>query len=343
MRIAILGGAFDPIHNGHIQIAKVALKKLPIDEVWFMPSAATPLKSSQKASFKDRCNMIKLAIRPYRHMKLCTLEQELGRISYTIETVKQLQKRYPAYTFCWLIGDDQAMQFDKWKDNEELKKRIPFYVFTREKENIKLSNGLYRVNMQLLEVSSKEIRKGYKLYLVPNSVRLYMGKHYLYLDSMIKERMSDKRFAHSESVANLCVELAHAHQLDEGIAYVMGIAHDVCKQLPYDKAKVWIKENHPTFLNEAPAIWHGYIGADVCRRNFFIRDHRILEAIYHHVKGRNKTDYDRILFIADKLDPSRGYDSKKEIEISKKDLKEGYAIVKAQQEAYLKKDGTISS
>ena len=112
----------------------------------------------------------------------------------------------------------------------------------------------------------------------------------------------------------------------------MGIMHDVCKEMPYAKARIWIENNEPAYLSEAPAIWHGYIGADVCKKKFFIQDHRIPE-----------TDYDRILFIADKLDPSRGYDSSKEIEISMKDLKEGFMIVKQQQEAYLKKDGTISS
>ena len=83
MRIAVLGGAFDPIHNGHLQIAKQAVKQLRIDEVWFMPSAATPLKQEQAASFQDRAAMISLAIAPYRHMKLCTLEQELEGVSYT--------------------------------------------------------------------------------------------------------------------------------------------------------------------------------------------------------------------------------------------------------------------
>ena len=68
---------------------------------------------------------------------------------------------------------------------------------------------------------------------------------------------------------------------------------------------------------------------------------RIVQAIYHHVKGRNRTDFDRILFIADKLDPSRGYDSRREIEISRKSLREGYRVVKQQQEAYLKKEGTL--
>lgn len=337
MRIAVLGGAFDPIHNGHLQIAKQALKQLPVDEVWFMPSAATPLKQEQAASFQDRAAMISLAIKPYRHMNMCTLEHELEGVSYTIRTVGELQKRFPEHSFCWLIGDDQAKQFDQWKCSKELKQLLPFYVFSRDQNTIPLQEGLQRVVMQLIPVSSSEIRRGYKLYQVPKCVREYMGLHALYLESMVRERMNEHRYLHSQSVAQLCVELAQAHKLDQHAAYIMGITHDVCKQLPYDRAKAWMHAHMPAYLDEAPAIWHGYIGADYVNKVFHIHDRRILQAIYHHVKGRNRTDYDRILFIADKLDPSRGYDSSKEIDISMKSLKEGYRVVKQQQEAYLKK------
>ena len=195
--------------------------------------------------------------------------------------------------------------------------------------------------MQLIPVSSSEIRKGHKLYQVPEAVRAYMGLHALYLESMVKEQMNEHRYLHSQSVAQLCVELAQAHGLDTRAAYIMGIAHDVCKQLPYEKAKAWMRAHMPDHLEEAAAIWHGYIGADYVNKVFHIRDRRILQAIYHHVKGRNRTDYDRILFIADKLDPSRGYDSGREIEISRKSLREGYRVVKQQQEAYLRKEGTL--
>ena len=163
----------------------------------------------------------------------------------------------------------------------------------------------------------------------------------LYLESMVKEQMNEHRYLHSQSVAQLCVELAQAHGLDTRAAYIMGIAHDVCKQLPYEKAKAWMRAHMPDHLEEAAAIWHGYIGADYVNKVFHIRDRRILQAIYHHVKGRNRTDFDRILFIADKLDPSRGYDSRREIEISRKSLREGYRVVKQQQEAYLRKEGTL--
>ena len=63
MRIAVLGGSFDPIHKGHIQIAKMALKKMRIDQVWFMPAKDAPLKDHQSVSFYDRCQMVRCAIR----------------------------------------------------------------------------------------------------------------------------------------------------------------------------------------------------------------------------------------------------------------------------------------
>lgn len=341
MRIAILGGAFDPVHKGHIQIARKALTLIGVDEVWFMPAKTSPWKKAHTASFDQRAHMISLAIRGYSHMKVCTLEAELDPCSYTIHTVQELQHRYPQHEFCWLIGDDQARQFTKWKNYEELLERIHFYVFSREEIEYELIDGLTRVPMPLIDVSSSEIREGKKLYQLPKAVFHYMAKTGIYLEGMIAAHMNEHRFQHSLSVAKLCVELAQSHHLDTHVAYLMGISHDICKQLPYEQAKIWMKHHLPQYLEEAPAIWHGYIGADYVSRVLGIQDRRVSEAIYHHVKGRNKTDYDRILFIADKLDPSRGYDSSKEIECSKKNLKEGYALVKQQQEAYLKKEGTI--
>lgn len=341
MRIAILGGAFDPVHKGHIRIARKALTSIGVDEVWFMPANTSPWKKAHVASFEQRVRMIALAIKGYAHMKVCTLEGSMDPQSYTIHTVRKLQQLYPQHEFCWLIGDDQARQFDKWKNYRELVERIPFYVFSREEEEYELLTGLRRVVMPLIDVASSDIRAGRKLYQLPKAVARYIAETGIYLESMTAAHMNEHRFRHSLSVAKLCVELARAHHLDPKPAYFMGVSHDICKQLPYEQAKTWMKHHLPQYLDEAAAIWHGYIGADYVRRVLGIRDHRISEAIFHHVKGRNKTDYDRILFIADKLDPARGYDSGKEIELSKKDLKLGYEVVKAQQQAYLKKEGTI--
>lgn len=341
MRIAILGGSFDPIHKGHLQIAKQALKQLHIEEVWFMPSKDTPLRSNQMASFHDRCVMIKRTIHPYRHMRLCQMENTFDGCSYTIQTVKALCTRYPNDSFCWLIGDDQALQFDAWKEADALRKMIPFYVFRRGEQTHTLPWGLHRVVMPLLDVSSSEIRKGQKLHCLAKGVMKYIGEQGLYIESMVQERMNAHRFQHSKSVATLCVEFARSHQLDEHCAYLMGITHDVCKQLPLAQAERWIQNQEPQRMDEAKALWHSYIGASYIRRVFHIYDRRISEAVYHHVIGRNRTDYDRILYIADKLDPARGYDSSKEIAMAKRDLKEAFVVVKQQQQAYLQEAGTL--
>lgn len=338
MRVAILGGSFDPIHKGHLKIARTALKKLAIDEIWFMPAMDTPLKQHQSASFYDRCQMIKLAIKPYRHMRLCTLEGERDTRSYTIDTVMELKKRYPNITFSWLIGDDQAKQFAAWKDHEQLLQEISFYVFSRE-ENYEPDHRFQRVRMPLIPISSSMIRRGENLYQLPKAVHAYMGAHGLYVKDIIRHQMSEKRYLHSLSVADLCRELAECHGLDAEKAYLSGVVHDACKQWPYEKQKIWVSYHMPSALSEAFAIWHGYVGAYYAKHTLLIHDKDICNAIFHHVKGRNLNDYERILYIADKLDPSRGYDSNRQIAISKQSLVQGYLLVQEEQDAYLQKEG----
>ncbi len=340
MRIALLGGSFDPIHNGHLFIAKTAIKKLNIDQVWFLPCKDAPLKSGQYASFKNRCEMIRNAIKPYRKMKLCKIEGELEGISYTIRTVKKLKKMYPNDTFMFLIGDDQAKKFHLWKQADELLNLVEFYVFSRE-ENVEIPKNLNRVHMELIDVSSTEIRAGKKHWLLPKSVQHYIGEHYLYLEQAMPTYMSAKRYMHSKSVAKLCVELARAHNLDENIAWCMGMTHDVCKQLPEEKAKIWMLHHMPKHINEASAIWHGYIGADYVKRGFHINNKDVISSIYHHVLGDGNSPYNIILYVADKLDPSRGYDSSEQIELCKKSLSLGFQRVKKEQEEYLRNEGVI--
>lgn len=341
MRIALLGGSFDPIHEGHLRIAKTALAKLPIDEVWFLPCKDAPLKKGQQVAFHHRCAMVKLAIAPYRRMKLCTLEGELDGVSYTIRTIKELKKRFPHDTFSFLIGDDQAAQFDKWKDSAQLKQEACFYVFSRHEDG-QLPTGMKRVPMQLISVSSTEIRNGEKKWALPKTVRRYIGSNGLYVINWVKASMSEKRFQHSVSVAEVCVRLAHAHHLDEHVAWCMGIAHDICKQMPFEKAKIWMIHHMPSHLQENRAIWHGYIGADYTKRFLYMEDKRIISAIYHHVLGDGASPYAIILYVADKLDPARGYDSSEQLLLCEKSLSLGLARVKQEQQEYLRKKGVIS-
>lgn len=341
MRVALLGGSFDPIHEGHLRIAKTALHKLAIDEVWFLPCKDAPLKKGQQVSFQDRCAMVKWAIAPYRKMKLCTLEGELEGVSYTIRTIKELKRRYAQHTFAFLIGDDQAAQFSRWKDSEQLKQEVTFYVFSRN-ANAKIPSGMKHIQMELIDVSSTEIREGKKHAALPKAVKRYIGEHGLYFEGWLANRMNEKRFRHSLSVAEVCVDLAKAHHLDTQKAWRMGIAHDICKQLPKEEAMIWMRHHMPAHMQEAVAIWHGYLGAAYAKRYLYIEDKQVRAAIYHHVKGDCTAPYAIILYVADKLDPSRGYDSSEQLAICKKSLSLGYQRVKQEQQEYLRKEGVIS-
>ncbi len=302
MRIGLIGGSFDPIHKAHIEMGKQVLKQDGCDEVWFIPSVVTPLKDRSLTAFELRAEMVQAAIRPYSRMRLCTIERQLSAPSYTIKTLQALKKQNPNVQFVWYIGADQAAQLDRWKAIDECMKLAEFKVFRRNQETIDCPFELSVIDMALMPISSTQVRNG-DFSLCCDSVRTLIAKHHLYLDSFVAHSMSEKRYLHSKSVAALAMEIAHAHGLDEEAAYTAGMLHDVCKQWPYERSLIWMRQLYPQFLNEAPAIWHGYLGAAYVRRFYRLRDRQILNAIAHHVKGDSADPLARIILMADKLDP----------------------------------------
>lgn len=335
MKIAILGGSFDPIHNAHLQIAKSALKQM-VDEVWFMPTASTPLKDRTLSDAHHRLAMIKAAIKPYRHMHVCTMEIDRGGASYTIDTVKACIAQYPQHHFYWLIGSDQEAQLKQWKGIDELCSLITICVYPRGEATPLHQYPVRYMNMEPLVISSTLVRQN-DLTIVPAAVRRYIGQHALYLEVMVAQTMTAKRFAHCQRVANLCVELAKIHHVNPKQAYLAGMLHDVCKEWPYEKARIWMEHLEPAWLDSAPAIWHGFIASRYVNRYYRIDDKAVAYAIRWHVLGSDDTKLAMILFVSDKLEIGRDYDSSKEIALCKRNLKQGYLEVKRQQLAYVAK------
>lgn len=336
-KIAILGGSFDPIHAGHLQIARCALH-LGMDEVWLMVTNDTPLKERVLTPAKHRVEMIRRAIAPYRHIHCCEMELRREGKSYTIDTVRELQRCYPEVSFYWLIGSDQALQLDAWKDIDELTKRIQMIVFSRKGPQVESPYPLLFQPMELIDVSSSEIRSGEKWNYLHPAVRSYIAEQGLYLDRFIAHRLSKKRYEHCVRVAELAVELAQANGYDEMIAWKIGMLHDLCKEIGKEKLYRWMHLFFPDLCSEPAAIWHGYVGSILAKRWYGVRDKRILHAIYHHVKGESEDPYAMIIFCADKLERGRGYDTSEQIALCKQDLRKGFLRVKEEQQEYLKKE-----
>ena len=174
---------------------------------------------------------------------------------------------------------------------------------------------------------------------VSSVVKTYMMEHGIYVEDIARSLVKPKRWLHVSSMTQLAVDLAVSHHMNAYEAFLAGMFHDCTKKLDYDESSFWMRLNASNKLDEAFAIHHQYTGEIYCRRVLKIRNQNVLHAILHHVKGDSNHPLAQIIYLADKLDPSRDYDSSKEIALAKKDLNQAMKVVKEQQIAYLRKEG----
>lgn len=130
-KIGLLGGSFNPAHEGHLHISIHAADRLELDEIWWLVSPQNPLKPvSEMASLENRViSAEKIAKDP--RIRVSTIEKELGT-QYTIDTINALKKRFPQHKFIWLMGADNLSGFEKWKNWQDIFKTIPIAVLARE-------------------------------------------------------------------------------------------------------------------------------------------------------------------------------------------------------------------
>lgn len=339
MKIAIVGGSFDPIHAGHIQMANYSIQTLKVDEVWFMPTSSTPLKNRDLTLNQQRLAMIDLVVQKNPKFKVCTLELEREGKSYTYDTLKELKKIYPDHEFYWIIGNDQLMQFDKWYKADELVQMAHFVCFDRDGQLTGSKYDITCMKMPPVPVSSSEIRIGNKLNYLPEEVLHYIYHNRLYVKNFVASRLPEKRYRHSLSVARLCEQFALNNGYDMHIAYYVGLFHDIAKYMPKEQMEKWMKSICPENMKWPLPVWHGFVGAAVTQNIFDIKDPIIYNAIYHHVLGTSKDPYAMMVFCADKLDPLRGYDSSSLIQTCNDNLEKGFDLVVKQNKEYLEKAG----
>jgi len=128
MRIGLLGGSFNPAHAAHRQISLAALKRLRLDQVWWLVSPSNPLK----AKAPDLETRIAIAREVAHHPKIVVTGFEAGRGSaYTVDTIRFLKRRYPSVNFVWLMGADNLVSFHRWRSWETLFRLVPIAVLDR--------------------------------------------------------------------------------------------------------------------------------------------------------------------------------------------------------------------
>lgn len=129
MVIGLLGGSFDPAHDGHVHITREALKRIGLDQVWWLVSPGNPLKAHQPAPMADRIRHARRLMQDPR-VKVTDLEARLGT-RFTADTIAALQAIYPGVTFVWLMGADNLAGFHRWDRWHDIMARVPVAVLAR--------------------------------------------------------------------------------------------------------------------------------------------------------------------------------------------------------------------
>ncbi len=190
MNIGLFFGSFNPIHNGHLALAKQLLSTVGFEEIWFVLTPQNPLKEETfLAKDEVRMYMLNLAIINEPRFRICTIEFDLPAPHYTINTLTELKKLYPDNKFSLIIGADNLAIFHRWKDYQVILSDYSVFVYPRKGTELNYLKKQYpqvqMIDAPLFAVSSTEIRELIKKHenisdFLPVSVVDFITKNKLY-------------------------------------------------------------------------------------------------------------------------------------------------------------------
>ena len=195
IKTGIFGGAFNPVHNGHVNLAREAAAQLKLRRLMIIPTFEPPHKENKLLPFDDRAEMCRMAFSdisetcPKCAVEVSDIERRMGGVSYTINTLRELKREFPKEQFFLLIGGDSLFSFDKWFKYESILNECKVCALARGGDSLaemmEFAAEMGRVKVlpsNVVDISSTEIREklrnsGDISGLVPNSVAEYIYEH----------------------------------------------------------------------------------------------------------------------------------------------------------------------
>lgn len=353
MKIGIFGGSFDPVHNDHVGIVKEFKKVVGLDKVIVVPTYLSPFKGGHATDGAHRKKMLHLAFKNLPYVLISDYELSREQKSYTYITVEHFKSLYPNDELYLLIGLDSLVTFLNWKNPQSILSCCTLCVAGREGYDLKNEESAFKEKsgLDIISfsydgvISSTYVRELLKLgcspiqfvdftvceYIKTNG--LYKGdKLYSYLISALKP----SRLFHTAGV--VAQSISYAKKLGESVdkAHIAGLLHDVAK---YEKA-----EDYPECAidKDVPSsVKHQFLGAYIAQKKLGIKDEEILNAIKYHTTGRpNMGIIEKIVFVADLLEPSRNYEEVDYLrDMVNQDFESGFKLCVKRLLAYLNKSG----
>lgn len=318
-KIAVIGGSFDPVHLGHIAMARTVLEHLDVDKVLFVPTKQNPLKTQTTTSYTERCEMVSLVLE--EKMELYTSDYE-----YTIDLINELQTQYQKIYF--VIGDDQVKQLNLWKSIDELLSKVQFVCLERNDICTQSRYPLIRLPFKNHFESSTAIRNGDFKYLDKKVLHYILDKQ-LYLKEILKQHVDTYRYHHSISVMETARKIAISHQFNDDEIKNIEIAallHDICKCWEKEKLQVYMEKYFPDKLKYSYKVWHGYVASIYLKDKLCIDNVCILNAIKNHTILEDYNRFNLVIKLADIIEPLRQNVDNEVIELAFINLEQAYKL-----------------
>lgn len=321
-RLGVLGGTFDPIHEGHLSLAREAMRRAGLDGVVLAPMAR-PAHREAEATPEQRLKMCRLALEGESGIFLSHAGVESG-VRYTADTLATLRREYPDASFTLILGADKLPMLPYWHQADKLFAQCDFLCFPRAgvsaTEAVERARAL-GARITLLPVpcapySATLIRARTAQYEdapgLPRPVLRYMAENGLYQPDWLprlRGMMNPRRFRHTLGVRQEAVRLADIHGLPLQRAALAGLLHDCAKGMPQPMMAQIAQENSLVSderMLSSGAMLHGPVGAFVAKNKFGVRDEDVLNAIRSHTVGRpGMTELEMCIFVADATEPGR--------------------------------------
>jgi len=341
-KMGLFGGTFDPIHQGHMDMALRLAEKLELDGVVLMPTFVPPHKIRETmAAAAHRLAMCRLAAEIHPLLQVSDMELQREGASFTVDTLTALCEQYPDTKWYLITGADMFTTLRTWHRFEDIARMAVLCtvpragtdsVYLRDYAAAMEAEGVrcFVDDQPVLDVSSTEIRRrvaaGESLDgLMPAAVEDYILCHGLYRQgdgmqtrtrdeqfiAIIRSRLGDYRFHHSLCVAEEARRLALRYGADPDKAYTAGILHDIMKDADR-AAQQTILSDYGVELDpieqHSPTLWHARTGAVFLQHILGIEDTDILQAVRYHTTGRaGMTLLEKVLFVADFTSADRDY------------------------------------
>ncbi|MDR1210383.1 MAG: nicotinate-nucleotide adenylyltransferase [Clostridiales bacterium] len=332
-RVALMGGAFNPIHNGHLAAAEETARLFSIDRVIFVPAGDPPHKSGfGMAPAADRYDMVSAAVADNPFFTASRIEIDRPGPSYSADTVRETRAAMDdGAELFFIIGADAAELLPEWRDAGRIFELCRFISVTRPGYVLTQPFGedpgrqLLLCPLTPVSLSSTEIRAMIHLgrrvrYLIPDAVLRIIEDRGLYrsdegfdwaASEKLRQTLKPSRYRHTMAVAREAERLAGIFGADARKARVASLLHDNAKTLGEDETRNLLAYSADgAALGETrrkyPKVFHAFIGAESARRDFGVTDPEILGAVRYHTTGRPDMPLlETVVYLADAIEETR--------------------------------------